>query len=317
MVEHVIGNDGVGGSIPPCGTRKRVLFMKIGFVGIGYMGHGMAKNILEKGYSLKFKANIKRKAANDLISRGAIEEKNIKDLCRDIDVLQLCLSSSDQVEDILINKKAINFLKKDSVVIDSTTANPVSSEKIIEICTQNNIHFIDAPLGKTPKESWDGNLDAIVGAKKDILEKFRPIIDCWAGRLVHVGDPGSGHKLKILNNMLSLSYYSIYYEALTLCKQSKISDETFHSVISGSRMDNELFQSFMKYVLDPKEENQHKFSVNNANKDLGYLMSLAMQNNAPTLMGSAAKQVFEKAKFNGLGDKNVSELYHLVINKKT
>ena len=57
--------------------------MKIGFVGIGYMGHGMAKNILEKGYSLKFKANIKRKAANDLISRGAIEEKNIQDLLRE------------------------------------------------------------------------------------------------------------------------------------------------------------------------------------------------------------------------------------------
>ena len=290
--------------------------MKIGFIGIGYMGHGMAKNILEKGYSLKFIANVKRKAADNLISRGAIEETRIQDLCRDIDVLQLCLSSSDQVEDILINKRAINFLKKDSVIIDSTTANPVSSENIIKICTENNINFIDAPLGKTPKEAWDGNLDAIVGAKNDVLEKFRPIIECWAGRIVHVGDPGSGHKLKLLNNMLSLSYYSLYYEVLTICKQSKISEETFHSVISGSRMDNELFQSFMKYVLDPRKENQHNFSVDNANKDLGYLMSLAMQNNAPTLMGSAAKQVFEKAKFNGFADKNVSELYHLLVNKK-
>ena len=290
--------------------------MKIGFIGIGYMGHGMAKNILEKGYSLKFIANVKRKAADNLISRGAIEETRIQDLCRDIDVLQLCLSSSDQVEDILINKRAINFLKKDSVIIDSTTANPVSSENIIKICTENNINFIDAPLGKTPKEAWDGNLDAIVGAKNDVLEKFRPIIECWAGRIVHVGDPSSGHKLKLLNNMLSLSYYSLYYEVLTICKQSKISEETFHSVISGSRMDNELFQSFMKYVLDPRKENQHKFSVDNANKDLGYLMSLAMQNNAPTLMGSAAKQVFEKAKFNGFANKNVSELYHLLINKK-
>jgi hypothetical protein len=276
----------------------------------------MAKNILEKGYSLKFIANVKRKAADNLISRGAIEETRIQDLCRDIDVLQLCLSSSDQVEDILINKRAINFLKKDSVIIDSTTANPVSSENIIKICTENNINFIDAPLGKTPKEAWDGNLDAIVGAKNDVLEKFRPIIECWAGRIVHVGDPGSGHKLKLLNNMLSLSYYSLYYEVLTICKQSKISEETFHSVISGSRMDNELFQSFMKYVLDPRKENQHNFSVDNANKDLGYLMSLAMQNNAPTLMGSAAKQVFEKAKFNGFANKNVSELYHLLINKK-
>ena len=290
--------------------------MKVGFIGIGYMGHGMAKNILEKGYFLKFKANIKRKNADDLIARGAKEEDTIENLCRDIDVLQLCLSSSDQVEDILLKKKAISFLKKNSVVIDSTTADPVSSEKIIESCHQNNIDFIDAPLGKTPKEAWSGNLDAIVGAKKDVLEKFRHIIDCWAGRLVHVGDPGSGHKLKLLNNMLSLSYYSLYYEALTICKQSKISVETFHSVISGGRMDNELFQAFIKFVLDPKEENQHKFSINNANKDLGYLMSLAMQNNAPTLMGSAAKQVFEKAKFNGLGDKNVSELYDLMINQK-
>ena len=230
--------------------------------------------------------------------------------------MQLCLSSSDQVEDILINKKAINFLKKDAVIIDTTTANPVSSEKIIELCSQNNIHFIDAPLGKTPKEAWDGNLDAIVGAKKDILEKFRPVIDCWAGRLVHVGDPGSGHKLKLLNNMLSLSYYSIYYEALAICKQSKITNETFHSVISGGRMDNELFQSFMKYVLDSKEENQHKFSINNANKDLGYLMSLAIENNTPTLMGSAAKQIFQKATSNGFGEKNVSELYDLIIKEK-
>ena len=291
--------------------------MNIGFVGIGYMGHGMAKNILENGYSLKFKANVKRKAADDLISRGAKEETNIHDLCHDIDVLQLCLSSSDQVEDILINKKAINSLKKNSVIIDSTTSNPISTQKIIEICNQNNIHFIDAPLGKTPKEAWNGSLDAIIGAKNDVLKKFRPIIDCWAGRLIHVGNPGSGHKLKLLNNMLSLSYYSIYYEALTICKESKISEEIFHSVISGGRMDNELFQSFMKYVLDPKEENQHKFSINNANKDLGYLISLATQNNAPTLMGSSAKNIFQKASSNGFGEKNVSELYNLIINKKT
>ena len=294
---------------------KRI-FMNIGFIGIGYMGYGMAKNILAKGYLLKFKANTKRKAADDLISRGATEVENIQDLCRDIDVLQLCLPSSDQVEDILIKKKAINFLKKDSVIIDSTTADPISSEKIINICNDNNIHFIDAPLGKTPAEAWSGKLDAIVGAKIEILEKIKPLIECWAERIIHIGVPGSGHKLKSLNNMLSLSYYSLYYEALTICKQSKISEQTFHSVITGSRMDNELFQAFMKYVLNPKEENQHKFSINNANKDLGYLMSLAMKNNAPTLMGSAAKQVFEKAKFNGLGDKNVSELYHLITNKK-
>ena len=107
--------------------------MKIGFVGIGYMGHGMAKNILQKGHSLKFKANIKRKAADDLILRGAVEEENIENLCNDIDVLQLCLSSSDQVEDILINKKAISLLKKNSVIIDSTTANPVSTEKSVTL----------------------------------------------------------------------------------------------------------------------------------------------------------------------------------------
>ena len=290
--------------------------MKVGFIGIGYMGHGIAKNILEKGYSLKFKANIKRKAADDLILRGAIEEDNIKDLCNNINVLQLCLSSSNQVEDVLINKKAIYYLKKGSVIIDTTTSNPISSEKIIKLCDQNNIHFIDAPLGKTPKEAWDGKLDAIVGSKKNILKKIRPLIECWSSRIIHVGGPGSGHKLKLLNNLLSLSYYSLYYEALTICNQSNIAEETFHSVISGGRMDNELFQSFMKYVLDPKEENQHKFSINNADKDLGYLMSLAIQNNTTTHVGAAAKKKFENAKLSGYGEKNVSEIYQLIKNKK-
>jgi len=287
--------------------------MKVGFIGIGFMGHGMAKNIVEKGYDVKFIANIKREAATDLISRGAKEKSTLEELCNDIDILHLCLSSSEQVEEILLNQKAIYFLKKNCIIIDSTTANPVSTEKIIAIGNEINIHFVDAPLGKTPKEAWDGTLDAIVGAEKNILEKVRSVINCWAGRIVHVGLPGSGHKLKLLNNMLSLSYYSIYYEALNICKKSNISEKTFHSVIIGSRMDNQLFQSFMKYVLNSSEENQHKFSINNANKDLGYLMSLAKQNKAPTIMGAAAKQLFEKAKTEGHGEKNVSELYNLII----
>jgi 3-hydroxyisobutyrate dehydrogenase-like beta-hydroxyacid dehydrogenase len=290
--------------------------MKIGFIGIGFMGHGMAKNIVEKGFDVKFKANIKREAATDLISRGAEEEENIEELCKDIDILHLCLSSSEQVEDVLLNKQAIYKLKNDCIIIDSTTANPVSSEKIISIGKERNIHFVDAPLGKTPKEAWDGTLDAIVGAEKDILERVRTIIDCWAGRIVHVGPPGSGHKLKLLNNMISLSYYSIYYEALNICKQSNVSEDTLHSVITGGRMDNQLFQSFMKYVLDSSEENQHKFSINNANKDLGYLMSLAEKNEAPTLMGSAAKKLFQKAVDEGLGNKNVSQLHDFITKDK-
>ena len=116
-------------------------------------------------------------------------------LCIGIDI-DLRNHNRDSLNKSEYSKSILTIGEKNKKVI------PVSTEKIIAIGNEINIHFVDAPLGKTPKEAWDGTLDAIVGAEKNILEKVRGVLNCWAGRIIHVGLPGSGHKLKLLNNSL-------------------------------------------------------------------------------------------------------------------
>src|SRR6185369_2988830 len=107
-----------------------------------------------------------------------------------------------------------------------------------------------------------------------VFARVKPVIETWAGRIVHIGVPGDGHRMKLLNNFLSLGYAAIYSEALVLANKVGISSERFDSVIRGGRMDNGFYQTFMGYTIDGNRE-AHKFTLSNALKDLMYLESMA------------------------------------------
>jgi 3-hydroxyisobutyrate dehydrogenase-like beta-hydroxyacid dehydrogenase len=153
------------------------------------------------------------------------------------------------------------------------------------------IHFADAPLSRTPKEAWEGTLDCMVGAEPEVFARIQPVIATWAGKIVHIGRVGDGHRMKLLNNFLSLGYAAIYAEALALAAKVGISTATFDSVIRGGRMDCGFYQTFMGYALEGNRE-AHRFTLTNAYKDLRYLESMANAATVTTTMASAAKNSF-------------------------
>ena len=65
------------------------------------------------------------------------------------------------------------------------------------------MHFVDAPLGRTPKEAAEGTLDAMIGASNDLFERIKPIVECWSGNIIHVGPVGAGHKMKLIMNFIA------------------------------------------------------------------------------------------------------------------
>jgi len=163
---------------------------------------------------------------------------------------------------------------------------------------EKNIAFADVPLGRTPKEAWEGQLDAMVGADDDIFARIEPVIETWSRRIVRVGGLGDGHRMKLINNFISLGYAALYAEALTLADKVGISPRQFDSIIRGSRMDCGFYQTFMEYTLDGNRD-AHKFTLSNGFKDIRYVVSMGDSVGLANPMADATKNTLALAVANG------------------
>lgn len=267
----------------------------IGFVGIGFMGHGMAKNLLEKGYALTFLGRANRVPAEDLKARGGVEVASSKNVAERASIIFMCVTGSADVETIVNGPNGLKAgLKAGSVVVDCSTSDPKVTLAIAHDLEALGVDYADAPLGGTPKEAEAGKLQAMVGAKAAVFARLQPVVGAWAARAVHIGAVGDGHRMKLLNNFLSLGYGALYAEALTLAQKVGIDPARFDSVIRGGRMDCGFYQTFIKYTLEG-DRDAHKFSIANAFKDLRYLESMADAAGMINPLGNAVKNSFALA----------------------
>lgn len=284
----------------------------VGFVGVGLMGHGMAKNIVEKGFGLRVLGHRNRAPVDDLVARGAVEVKSARDLAAACDIVVLCVTDSATVESVVRGADGLAVgARPGLVIVDTSTANPNSTLALAAELGRMGITFCDAPLSRTPKDAWEGTLDVMVGADDATFEKIEPVLDAFAGRVVRVGPVGNGHKMKLLNNFLSMGYAALYSEALALGNKIGIEPKVFDSVVRGGRMDCGFYQTFMKYVLE-RDPNAHKFTLKNGHKDLRYVADLANTAGVANWIGSAAKNYFATAEATGQGDRFVPMLSDIV-----
>lgn len=267
----------------------------IGFIGVGYMGHGMAKNILQGGYPLWIKGNRNRAPIDSLTGMGAREAATPREMAGNCDIIHICLSSSAQVESVIRGADGILAgARQGLIVIDTSTADPTSTLALAAEMAGQGVHMVDAPLGRTPKEAEAGTLDAMVGCDAALFDTVRPVIDCWAGTVTRIGPVGSGHKMKLLMNFLGAAYAALYSEAATLGAKVGISPHTFRQVIEPSRLGSGFFGTFMQYLCD-RDENAHKFTIANMAKDLRYVNAMATDAGVLNVMASAARHYYTHA----------------------
>ena len=275
----------------------------IGIIGVGLMGHGLAKNIVESGYPLNITAFRKREAVEDLIKRGATEHDDIKSIAKTSDIIHLCVTGSTEVEAIMRGPDGIIAnLKPGAIVVDCSTSDPVSTLALAAEVEAVGGHMADAPLGRTPKEAWDGTVDAMIGASPEVFAQIRPVVETWAGVIVHLGDVGLGHKMKLINNFIAMGYGALYSEALAIARKSGLSSEQFDSVIRPGRLSNGFYETFMKWSLEG-DENAHKFAISNAHKDMRYLANLSVSVGAVNPMQSVIKNAYAAMEAAGEGDR--------------
>ncbi|MDH3263540.1 MAG: NAD(P)-dependent oxidoreductase [Paracoccaceae bacterium] len=280
----------------------------IGFIGLGFMGHGMAANILKGGYNLHVKGHHNRAPVEDLVAKGATEAASPRAMAEACDIIHLCLSNSPQVEAVIRGPDGILASgKRGLTVIDATTADPTSTTALAAELKAAGMTMVDAPLGRTPKEAEAGTLDAMVGADPETFAKILPVIECWAGNINHVGPVGSGHKMKLIMNFISMGYAALYSEAVVLGAKVGLSPQSVNQVIGSSRLSNGFFETFMKYTVG-RDRDAHKFSIANASKDVRYIASMAADAGVVNLMGASVKHYFTHVEAIGAGAEYVPML---------
>jgi len=280
----------------------------IGFIGVGLMGHGIAKNLLIAGYPVYVLAHRNRAPVEDLLSKGAQEVKSLADMARNTTVIYVCAPGSPEVEAIVA--ELLPELHPGTVIIDCSTSDPNSTMRLAMRLAEHDCHMADAPLGGTPVQAESGELSTMIGATDAIFARIQPVVETWARSIVHMGNNGAGHKMKLLNNFLSLGYAAMYSEALALAEKVGITTAQFDSVIRGSRMDCGFYQTFMGYALEGNRE-AHKFTLTNALKDTNYLAKMADGVHLANPIGGAVKNSFALA-FAAGGDGPEDYVPHLV-----
>ena len=281
----------------------------IGFIGLGMMGHGMARNLLAKGFALRFVAHRNRANLQDLLDAGATEVTSRAELVRGTDAVIICVTGSPQVEDIVYGADGLLAASaKGLVVIDTSTAEPASSARIRADFAARGVTCIDAPLARTPKEAEEGRLNTMVGAEAADFERVRPVLAAFCENIFHVGPPGHGIVLKLINNMLAMTTAAAIAEAVATAAKSGLSLQKLFDVVSAGGVNSGIFQMMLGRTLQGDLAGL-KFAIGNAQKDLRYYTHLTEMLPTSSFIAEAAHQSFVQAANLGLGDQFIASLF--------
>ena len=279
---------------------------RIGFVGLGLMGHGMAKNLLKKGHALSFLVHRNRANLADLLDLKAKEVSTPRELASASDVVILCVTGTPQVE-ANVYGGLLEGARNGQVVIDCSTSMPESSERIRADFEAKGVRFVDAPLARTPQHAEDGKLNCMVGADPQTFAEVKPVLEKFCENIFHVGGPGTGHKIKLVYNFVAMAHAAITCESLAACAKVGISLDKFFQLVSAGGANSSMFQMVVPKALKGELDGL-LFTLGNANKDIGYYQQMVAGAPLAGAMGAALQQVLVQANALGLGEKFVPSL---------
>ena len=260
----------------------------IGMIGIGLMGHGIARNVA-KHYPLVILDHPGNQPLDELQAAGARIAHSAKDVAAAADVVILCVTGTPQVEAVLLGAGGVlEGLKPGAVVIDCSTAVPSSTDKVAQAVQAAGGRFLDTPMTRTPKEAHEGRLNLLVGGDKALFDECRPLLATFAENITHCGPVGAGHRMKLLHNYVSLGSITLLAEAAACAERSGVAPDVFIDVLAKGGGGGAALERLRPYIT-ARDTSGIRFSISNAHKDLGYYTTMAAEIGAAHLVADAAR----------------------------
>ncbi|HLS57422.1 MAG TPA: NAD(P)-dependent oxidoreductase [Zeimonas sp.] len=284
---------------------------RIGLIGVGLMGHGIAVNIARRGYRLAFLEHPGNQPVADLLAIGARACASAEALAADSDVVILCVTGTPDVQDVLFRDDGVLAgLRLGTVVIDCSTAVPSSTMRVATAIEAAGGRFLDAPMTRTPREAAEGRLNLIVGGDRALFERCRPLLASFAENVVHAGPVGAGHTLKLLHNYVSLGFTAVLAEAAACAQRAGIESGVLLEVLARGGGAGVVLER-MRPFIEAHDDSAFRFTIANALKDIGYYAAMATELDAARTTADAIRQTYARAA-EGHAQSSVPELVDLL-----
>ncbi|WP_282603195.1 NAD(P)-dependent oxidoreductase [Paracoccus sp. PARArs4] len=284
----------------------------IGFIGLGLMGSNMVENLQKKGFELVV-MDLNQDAVDAVLARGnATQASCPRDLAAASDIVMLCLTTSEVVEKIVYAEDGIlSGIREGAVLIDFGTSIPESTRKIGADLAAKGAGMIDAPLGRTPAHAKDGLLNIMAAGDEATFQKVRPVLEEQGENVYYLGALGAGHTTKLINNFMGMTTVCAMSQAFAVAERAGVDRAQLYQIMSTGPS-NSPFMGFCKnYAVDGVSD--LGFSINNANKDLGYFLKMVedLGTRAPIAEGTSGN--LQAAVDAGMGNGNVPEIFDLYL----
>jgi 3-hydroxyisobutyrate dehydrogenase-like beta-hydroxyacid dehydrogenase len=253
--------------------------LKVGFIGLGRMGAAMAWNIQTGGHVL-FVNDIRRDACNRIVEAGATFLDTASLVVRQSEIVLISVPGPDELEVVMSGPDGLLAgIERGMVVIDTTTVSPDQSKENAERCRERGADYLDAPVSGGQHGAISADLAAMVGGERPSFERALPILECVAKSVTHIGPVGSGSAIKLLNQLIYVSYQMVFAEGLAIGEDLGLDLDTMLDVWGASAAGHPMITT--KYDEIRGVADTPGFAVNrallfidladDACKDLGYL----------------------------------------------
>ncbi|MGH8233565.1 MAG: NAD(P)-dependent oxidoreductase [Rhodanobacteraceae bacterium] len=266
----------------------------IGIIGVGLMGHGIATNIKAHGYSLVFLDHPGNQQVDDLVGAGATKAASPKAVAQQSDVVVLCVTGTPQVEAVMYGDAGVLAgLRPGATVVDCSTAMPSSTERIAAAVRKAAGHFLDAAMTRTPHEAAQGRLNLIIGGERADFERCKPLLASFAENMTYTGPAGTGHRMKLIHNFVSLGFAAVLTEAAACAEHAGVAPETLLEILASGGGGGVVLERFRPYI-QARDESSFRFSLANALKDLSYYTAMADEAGMPHRTADAVRAAYQQ-----------------------
>ena len=270
--------------------------MELGYVGLGKMGGALARRLMLKHRLRAY--DLRPDVVRAFAEAGALPVQNLPALAGACDLVMTCLPTSSQVHDVIFGTEdggdgLAAHLKPGSVIADMTTGDPNATRAMAARLASRGIHLIDAPVSGGPHGAEAGTIAIMVGAPAALFERVRAVLADISPNIFHTGDVGTGHLMKLVNNVIAAGVRAVTFEAVAMGIKSGLSLETCATVLPKGSARSYTTDITLPRLVDGSL--LANFMLGLMHKDVRLATEMGIASGAPMPIAGLVREVYQAA----------------------
>ena len=285
---------------------------RIGFIGLGIMGRGMAANLLKAGFPLTV-WNRTASRGDDLVAQGAQRGASPADVAAQSDIILICVSDTPDVEQVILGAEGvIHGVQPGALVIDHSTISPQATKTLAAALAERGVAMLDAPVSGGSEGAAKGTLSIMVGGAADDFQRALPVFQAMGKAITHVGPNGAGQTVKLVNQVLVVGNCLAMCEALMFAQAGGVDLEKTFAAISQGAAGSWMFTNRAPQIM--RRDWRPGFTIDLQQKDLRLVLDAADDFGAPLPGTSLIFQFYRTLQAQGLGSEGNHALVKALEN---